>query len=68
MVTQAGIPLSRYRAGRRMKQLGLTSQQPPRHAYEKVDQPHLSIPNRLDRQFDVKKSNEAWAGDIVVVQ
>lgn len=64
MVTQAGIPLSRYRAGRRMKQLGLTSTQPPSHRYKKADQPHLAIPNRLDRAFDAKAPNKAWTGDI----
>ncbi|WP_425468314.1 IS3 family transposase [Pistricoccus aurantiacus] len=64
MVTQAGIPLSRYRAGRRMKQLGLTSTQPPSHRYKKADQPHLAIPNLLDREFDVTVPNKTWAGDI----
>lgn len=31
MVTAAGTPLSRYRAGRRMKRLGLVSSQLPAH-------------------------------------
>lgn len=64
MVTQAGIPLSRYRASRRMKQLGLVSTQPPSHVYKKADQPHLDIPNLLDREFDVEEPNQVWAGDI----
>ncbi|WP_154045228.1 IS3 family transposase [Vreelandella subglaciescola] len=67
MVTQAGVPLSRYRAGKRMKRLGLASTQPPRHAYKKAVQPHLAIPNRLDRQFDVKTPNKAWTGDITYI-
>ncbi|QWN38101.1 IS3 family transposase [Cobetia sp. 4B] len=67
MVTQAGIQLSRYRASRRMKQLGLMSSQPPRHAYKKADQPHLDIPNVLDREFDVKKPNQVWTGDITYI-
>jgi len=67
MVTQAGTPLSRYRAGRRMKQLGLVSTQPPRHAYKKAQQPHLEIPNHLDRQFDVEMPNKTWAGDITFI-
>ncbi|WP_311947045.1 IS3 family transposase [Halomonas piscis] len=67
IVTQAGTPLSRYRAGRRMKQLGLVSTQPPRHAYKKAHQPHLDIPNHLDRQFDVERPNTTWAGDITFV-
>ena len=64
MVTQAGIPLSRYRASRRMKQLGLVSTQPPSHGYKKADQPHLDIPNLLDREFDVEEPNQVWTGDI----
>ena len=67
MVTQAGIQLSCYRASRRMKQLGLMSSQPPRHAYKKADQPHLDIPNVLDREFDVKKPNQVWTGDITYI-
>lgn len=64
MVTLAGTPLSRYRASRRMKQLGLVSMQPPSHAYKKAEQPHLDIPNLLDREFDVKAPNKVWSGDI----
>ena len=67
MVTQAGTPLSRYRAGRRMKQLGLVSTQPPGHAYKKAEQPHLDIPNVLNREFDVKAPNQVWAGDITYI-
>lgn len=44
MVTTAGFPLSRYRAGRRMKALGLVSTQQPRHRYRKADQPHIGYP------------------------
>ena len=67
MVAQAGIPLSRYRAGRRMKQLGLVSTQPPSHAYKKAEQPHLDIPNALDREFNVAAPNKVWAGDITYI-
>lgn len=67
MVTTQGIPLSRYRAGRRMKRLGLVSNQVPAHRYKKANQPHVSIPNRLDRQFDVDTPNRVWVGDITYV-
>lgn len=67
MVTQSGTSLSRYRASRRMKQLGLVSTQPPGHAYRKAAQPHLDIPNRLDREFDAKAPNQVWAGDITYI-
>lgn len=67
MVTEAGTPLSRYRAGNRMKLLGLISTQPPGHAYKKAEQPHLDIPNLLNRAFDVKAPNQVWAGDITYI-
>ena len=67
LLTMAGTPLSRYRAGRRMKVLGLVSSQPPAHKYKKADQPHVRISNQLDRQFDVQAPNQAWAGDITFV-
>lgn len=67
MLTTAGHALSRYRAGRRMKLLGLQSTQPPTHQYKKADQSHVSIPNRLDRKFDVPAPNQVWAGDITYV-
>lgn len=67
MVTTAGYALSRYRAGRRMKVLGLKSCQLPSHKYKKADQPHVSIPNRLDRQFDVQVPDQVWTGDITYV-
>lgn len=67
MLTTAGNPASRYRVGRRMKALRLVSSQIPTHRYKKADQPHAGIPNRLDRQFDVKSPNKAWLGDITYV-
>lgn len=67
LVTAEGLPLSRYRAGRRMKALGLVSNQPPRHRYKKAEQPHIGIPNLLDRQFDVDAPNKVWVGDITYV-
>ena len=53
MVSQEGVGLSRYRAGRIMKELGLVSCQLPRHAYKKASQPHMTIPNELNRQFNI---------------
>lgn len=67
LVTHAGIPLSRYRAARRMKVLGLVSSQIPEHRYRKAEQLHLEIPNLLNRQFDVKAPNQAWCGDITYI-
>ncbi len=67
MVTTTGTALSRYRASRRMKLLGLVSSQLPSHRYKKANQPHVSIANELDRQFDLKVPNQVWTGDITYV-
>ena len=67
IVTMQGYPLSRYRAGRRMKVQGLVSSQLPKHRYKKAEQPHSVIPNKLDRQFDVESPNMVWTGDITYV-
>ena len=67
MVTTEGLALSRYRAARRMKVLGLVSNQQPKHRYKKASQEHISIPNRLARQFDASAPNQVWAGDITFI-
>lgn len=60
-------PISRYRAGRMMKQLQLVSCQLPKHRYKRAQQPHIAIPNVLARQFTPSKPNEVWAGDVTYV-
>ena len=50
-----------------MKNLGLVSKQPPNHSYKKAAQPHVEIPNKLSREFDVKHPNKVWCGDITYV-
>lgn len=67
IATQRGIPISRYRASKLMKNLGLVSKQPPNHSYKKAEQPHVDIPNKLNREFDVKHPNTVWCGDITYV-
>ena len=67
VVTTRGTPLSRYRAGRLMKQLELVSCQVPKHSYKKADQEHVAIPNKLDRQFTVSKPNQVWCGDVTYI-
>lgn len=64
IATARGWPLSRYRAGRLMKQLELKSAQQPKHAYPKASKPHVSIPNQLDRKFAVVAPNQVWCGDV----
>ena len=67
MVTTQGIRLTRYRASKLMKQLGLVSRQLPKHRYRKATQEHIEIPNHLDRQFAVTAPNEVWVGDVTYI-
>jgi putative transposase len=66
-VSQEGVGLSRYRAGRIMKELGLVSCQRPNHAYKKASQPHVAIPNELNRPFNVTAPNQVWCGDVTYI-
>lgn len=50
-----------------MKKLGLVSSQPPNHKYKKAKKEHISIPNLLNRQFDVIEPNQYWCGDVTYV-
>ncbi|HAS8165279.1 TPA: IS3 family transposase, partial [Vibrio vulnificus] len=58
IVTNQGVKLSRYRATKLMKTLGLVSCQEPKHCYRKASQEHIEIPNHLGRQFAVTAPNE----------
>lgn len=67
IVTRSGVKLSRYRATKLMKQLGLVSRQLPKHKYNKQTQEHIEIPNHLDRQFAASEPNKVWVGDVTYV-
>lgn len=67
IVTQRGIPLSRYRATRFIRELELVSCQLPQHTYRKASKEHIAIPNLLNRQFDVTAPNQVWCGDVTYV-
>ena len=67
IASERGFPLSRYRAGRLMKQCNLVSCQQPSHSYRKAANEHLNIPNHLNRQFDVSAPNEVWCGDVTYI-
>ncbi|OUL56751.1 hypothetical protein B1199_15360 [Pseudoalteromonas ulvae] len=53
IATAQDMLLSRYRATRLMKRLGLVSCQQPKHLYKKTGNEYPDIPNHLNRQFDV---------------
>ena len=65
--TDRELPISRYRAGKMMKQLQLVSCQLPKHSYKKAQQEHIAIPNVLDRQFTPSKPNKVWVGDVTYI-
>lgn len=67
IVTNQGVNLSRYRATKLMRTLGLVSCQVPRHRYRKASQEHIEVPNHLGRQFAVTAPNEVWAGDVTYI-
>lgn len=67
LVTNQGVNLSRYRATKIMKELGLVSCQLPKHKYRKASQEHIEIPNHLNRQFAVTEPNKVWVGDVTYV-
>lgn len=67
MVTALGTKLTRYRATKLMKSMGLVSCQSPKHSYRKATSEHVEIPNHLDRQFAVTEPNQVWVGDVTYV-
>lgn len=67
IVTNSGMSLSRYRASKIMKMLGLVSRQLPKHQYRTLPHEHVEIPNHLERQFAVTAPNHVWVGDVTYV-
>lgn len=67
IVTLSGVRLSRYRASKLMKELGLVSCQIPNHRYKKAAREHVEIPNKLSRQFAVTEPNQVWCGDVTYI-
>ncbi|CRL60866.1 Integrase core domain protein [Proteus penneri] len=61
------VPLTRYRATKLMKLLGLVSCQTPKHRYKKATQEHVEIQNNLGRQFAVTEPNQVWVGDVTYI-
>ena len=67
IVSGRGMRLSRFRAGRAMKHLGLSSTQPPKHTYKKADKAHIEVGNHLNREFDVEQPNKVWCTDVTYI-
>tara|TARA_A100001015_G_scaffold314152_1_gene422979 strand:+ start:999 stop:1838 length:840 start_codon:yes stop_codon:yes gene_type:complete len=67
MLRDEGIVMGRFKVGRLMKEQGLMSKQPGKHAYKNVQVERPDIPNLLDRQFNAEQPNQAWCGDITYI-
>ena len=67
MVSAKGMALSRYRASKMMKTLGLVSCQVKAHRYKKSSVEAIKVPNTLDRKFAVSAPNQVWCGDVTYI-
>ena len=67
MVTAKGIKLSRYRARKLMKAMSLVSCQEKQHRYKRAAKTHISVPNKLNRMFNVSNPNQVWCGDVTYI-
>jgi putative transposase len=64
MLRDEGLEMGRFKVVTLMKEQGLTSKQPGKHAYKQVKVERPDIPNLLNRQFVPEQPNQAWCGDI----
>lgn len=62
-----GRQITRYLAGKLMKELNLVSCQIPAHRYKRDEAEHPRIPNRLQREFAPGAPNQVWCGDITYI-
>ncbi len=64
---QKGIHLTRYRAGKIMKKLGLVSRQ-YLHKYKQRDKKHTIHQNTVNRHFSPQTPNQVWCGDVTYIR
>lgn len=64
---EQGESVGRYLARKLMNEAGLESKQPGKHRYRKADKPADVADNKLARQFNVKRPNQYWCGDVTYV-
>lgn len=67
LLAKMDIHIGRFKVRRLMSELNLICKQPGPHAYKNAVAERPDIPNRLDRNFDVKQPNEVWCGDITYI-
>ena len=67
MLSTGDTKVTRYIAGKLMKEMNLVSCQQPKHRYKKGGSENPEIPNTLNRQFNVTKPNSVWCGDVTYI-
>jgi putative transposase len=67
MMRNDGVVIGRFKVRRLMREAGLICKQPGAHAYKQATVERIDIPNRLNREFDVKMPNQVWCGDITYI-
>lgn len=65
---QHGVRLTRYRAGKLMKRMGLKSCQLKQHRYRHCDEMHKVHDNTLGRKFSPTAPNQVWTGDVTYIR
>ncbi len=67
LATDDNYVVSRYRARKAMKALGLVSCQVRKHRYHRGGQEHHVAPNMLKRDFSPEEPNQVWCGDVTYI-
>lgn len=67
LATTQDYVVSRYRARKAMKALGLSSCQVPKHKYHRGGNEHYMAANILNRDFNVNAPNQVWCGDVTYI-
>lgn len=57
---EQGRRITRYLAGKLMKEEGLVSCQMPAHRYKRSAPEHPAVPNQLQRDFSPDAPNQVW--------
>ena len=63
-LNQQGETVGRYKVRTLMKEAKIESKQPGRHRYKAAIMPSDIAANHLAREFNVKRANQAWCGDV----
>lgn len=68
VTAHTGIKLTRHRAGKLMKSMGLRSCQLKAHHYRQAENAHHLHDNILDRDFAPDAPNQVWTSDVTYIR